>query len=273
MANISFTAPPPTAKPEPSTAEQPAAEVVDVEATVTEVSQPADKSDTLVVSEPKPLATQSVSPPKAPGVSGEVSISDIKLPRINLVQKVGGLADNFTPGSILFEKTVVLSDGKTPFDMTPLQIHKKYQRKVAWGEGDGEAPETYNTLAEVRAAGGSTIWGDENYFQEVADIQVAIPCPEGADDAGVTDLFPYEFAGKHYAVAIWTVSSSGYTALAKPLITASVSLLRNGLFTGHYNVASEIRKNAKNSWYAPTATFAGKHTPEAAEFFKQIAGL
>ena len=35
-------------------------------------------------------------------------------------------------------------------------------------------------------------------------------------------------------------------------------------------VCSEIRKNAKNSWYVPRASFAGKHTPEAAEFFASI---
>jgi hypothetical protein len=205
-------------------------------------------------------------------------MSDIKLPRINLTQKVGGLADHFAPGSIVFEKTVVLSDGKTPVDLTPLQIRKMYQRKVAWGEGDSnEQPEVYDTVAEVRAAGGSLEYGDDNYFGEVAHIQFAIKLPAAFKDneeAGeIIDLFPYELNGDLFAVAMWTVTSSGYTALAKPLFTAAASLLRNGLYHGHYNVTSELRKNAKNSWYAPRPVFAGKHTPEAAEFFKSIAGL
>lgn len=270
MPSISFNTPPPVTKP----SEPQAAEPV-VDAVVEEKESPAAIVPAAVPVQTMTIASPTFSPAVADGVVGEVTSSDITLPRINLVQKVGNLADAFAPGSILFEKTVILADTKSAVDLTPLRIRKQYQRKVEWGQGQGEQPEVYDTAAQVREAGGSLQYGDENYFQDVAHIEFGIKLPksvgEGASD--VLDLFPFQFAGDQYAVAIWTVASSSYTALAKPLFTAAASLLRNGLFNGHYSVSTEIRKNANNSWYVPKATFMGKHTPEAAEFFKSIAGL
>lgn len=262
MASISFAAKPPTQQ------STPAPEPV----SVPEVSYPSDNKETSLAVAP---AKQMVAAPVvASGVVGEVSTSDIKLPRLNLVQKVGALADNFTPGSIVFEKTFVLSDGKPEhaLDLTPLQFRKQYQRKTAWGEGDSnEQPEVYDTAEQVRRAGGSLQYGDENYFQEIAHIAFAVKLPENIEAGDeLMDLFPYTFADSLYAVAMWTVASSSYTALGKRILTDSAMVLRNGLHTGHYLVGSEIRKNAKNSWYVPRAAFAGKHTQEAAEFFASI---
>lgn len=262
MASISFAAKPPTQQSTPDT------EIV----SVPEVSYPSDNRETsLALAPAKPLVPAHAV---ASGIVGEVSTSDIKLPRLNLVQKVGALADNFTPGSIVFEKTFVLSDGKPEhaLDLTPLQFRKQYQRKTAWGEGDSnEQPEVFDTAEQVRRAGGSLQYGDENYFQEIAHIAFAVKLPETIEAGDeLMDLFPYTFADSLYAVAMWTVASSSYTALGKRILTDSSMVLRNGLHTGHYMVASEIRKNAKNSWHVPRASFAGKHTQEAAEFFASI---
>lgn len=265
MASISFAAKPPVSTPqaEPSV--------------VPEVSYPSniDKSEVSLAVAPAPASTLAVAAPiVASGVVGEVSMSDIKLPRLNLVQKVGALADTFQPGSIVFEKTYVLSNGKPEqsLDFTPLQFRKQYQRKTAWGEGDSsEQPEVYDTAEEVRRAGGSFQYGDDNYFQEIAHIAFAVKLPENLEAGDeIFDLFPYQFADSLYAVAMWTVASSSYTALGKRILTDSAMTLRNGLHTGHYMLCSEIRKNAKNSWYVPRAAFAGRHTPEAAEFFASI---
>lgn len=262
MASISFAAKPPTTQSTPATES----------VSAPEVSYPSDNRETSLAVAP---AKQMVAAPVvASGVVGEVSTSDIKLPRLNLVQKVGALADNFTPGSIVFEKTFVLTDGKPEhaLDLTPLQFRKQYQRKTAWGEGDSnEQPEVYDTAEQVRRAGGSLQYGDENYFQEIAHIAFAVKMPENIEAGDeLMDLFPYTFADSLYAVAMWTVASSSYTALGKRILTDSAMVLRNGLHTGHYLVGSEIRKNAKNSWYVPRAAFAGKHTQEAAEFFASI---
>jgi hypothetical protein len=261
MASISFAAKPKT------------------ETAVAEVEHPSNNRDTkeasLAVRE-SALAPSS-NPVTASGIVGEVSLSDIKLPRLNLVQKVGSLADSFTPGSIVFEKTFVLSDGKpdNALELTPLKLRKQYQRKTAWGEGDSnEQPEVYDTAEQVRSAGGSLQYGDENFFQEIAHIAFAVKMPENLEAPDeLVDLFPHSFNDALYAVAMWTVASSSYTALGKRIISDSAMTLRNGLHTGRYMVCSEMRKNARNSWYVPKASFAGKHDPQAAEFFGAIVNL
>ena len=241
-------------------------------------AQPADKEEvSLAVQEPPKQQELATNPPVASGVIGEVSMSDIKLPRLNLVQKVGTLADSFTPGSIVFEKSFILTDGKSEhaLDLTPLQLRKQYQRKIAWGEGDSnEQPEVFDTVEQVRAAGGSLQYGDENYFQEVAHIAFAVKLPDfvSAPDE-MLDLFPHKHNDALYAVAMWTVASSSYTALGKRIISDSAMTLRSGLHTGHYLVSSEIRKNARNSWYVPKAAFAGKHDAETAKFFASIINI
>jgi hypothetical protein len=288
MATISFSKPPttkPTEKADATKASEPTVPVDTVKVEAEEVTAPTTNTETaVVVAEDRAPVVHSHSTttvPTAAGVEGEITMSDVKLPRINMVQKVGQLADTFHPGSILFEKQVILTDGKTAIDLTPIRLKKQYQQKVAWGEDAGEQPQVFDTAEEVVANGGSLEYGDENYYAPIAHIQFAIKLPPGAElgeeleDAvgAVTDLFPYEFNDERYALAIWTVGSSAFTALAKPILTAATTILRNGLYTGHYAVGSEVRKNARNSWYAPRVKFAGKHTPEAAAFFREIAGL
>ena len=265
MPSISFSQKPVT---------KPAAPAPVVEAEVVEsMTEPAVEDNQIVVRQAAPVAeipapTRHI--PIAEGVEGEIADSDLRPPRINLVQKVGELADNFSPGSIVFEKQVVLSDGKKPLTLVPLRLKKQYQKKVPYGESD-VMPEVYDTVEEVRAAGGSTEYGDENYFQPIAHVQFAVEMPE---DAGETaDLFAYECGGKHYAVAVWTVASSAYTAIAKTLFNAASGLLRNGLYNGKFKVTSELKKANGNSYYVPRMAFSGKNTPEESEFFKTIAGF
>jgi hypothetical protein len=257
MASISFGAKPQTRKEEPEAAKESLRDKEEVSTSLATI----DQNQGQVVS--------------INGVRGEISMKDIKLPRINLVQKVGGLGDIFAPGSIVFEKQIVLSNGKQPVNLTPLQIHKQYQKKITWGAGDSnEQAEVYNSAKEVREAGGSLEYGDENYFQEIAHIQFAVQLPEHVEGDEALDLFPYKFNDALYTMAMWTVASSSYTALAKPIFSAAAAgPLRNGLEQGSFNVTSELRKNAMNSWHAPKATFAGKHTPEAVAFFRELMGL
>ena len=201
------------------------------------------------------------------GIEGEVTTADINTPRVNLVQKSGQLADSFSPGSFLLVKEIVLAKPGQSFKFTPLRLKKYYQLKVEFGASQ-DIPPKFNSMQEVIDFGGSLNYGDEKYCVEMADILMAVEAPEGADD----QLFPYRDADDTpHALALYTVGSSSYTSLAKRIITDSVGLLRNGLYTGCYEVHSEIRKNATNSWYVPVPKFLGKHADP--EFFKNLAGF
>ena len=237
-------------------------EVVDTQITDS-VTQAVPESQ-IVPAQSKAVA---VIPSADNGIEGEVSRNDIKLPRINLVQKVGDLSNLFTPGVFLFNKEVILSNGKTPFEVTVLRLRKQYQQDLPYGSE--ELPQTYDTADEVLANGGSLKWGDDNYFKEIAHVQVVMEKPSDCPPE-LEGLFPYSFQDKDYGVAIWTLTGSAFTSAGKTLITAAYTLLKAGLHTGKFAVTAEIKKNAKNSWYAPLFKFAGKHSPEAVEFFGSI---
>jgi hypothetical protein len=210
-----------------------------------------------------------IAPPAGVGVEGEISSADIRVPRINLVQKSGNLSNEFTPGLFLFEKTVPLAKVGDDVTFVPLRLKKYYQLKVEFGTSQ-DMPPKFNTMDEVRAFGGSLQYGDEKYCVEMADIMVAIAAPEDPSEE-VLQHFPYNNGEANWALAMYTVGSSAYTSLAKRLITDSVGVLRAGLYTGLYNMHSEIRKTAQNSWYVPVAQYAGKNsTPD---FFRGLAGL
>lgn len=200
-------------------------------------------------------------------LEGEISRSDIRLPRINIVQKVGQLSNLFGPGSILFNKEVVLSNGKTPVEIVPLRLKKVYQQDLAYGSE--ETALVFERAEEVRAAGGSLQWGDDNYFTEVAHVQVAVVRPDDCPEE-LEALFPFEHGDKVYGCAMWTLKGSGFTSAGRTLITARTALLRDGLHTGRFMLSTELKNNAKNSWYAPVLKFAGRNTEEASSFF---AGL
>ena len=204
------------------------------------------------------------------GIEGEITARDVSLPRLNLVQKTGGLADNYSPGAFILNKEIQICAPKESFTGTALRLKKSYQQKLVYGAP--EQPLRANTSEEVRALGGSLIYGHDNYWQDVADILMAVKAPKDLKEDDL-NFFPYEFGGDNYAVAIYTVASSSYTSLAKRIITDGSQLLKAGLYTGQYSITSDLRRNGANSWWVPVPEFAGKHSAEGQEFFRGLAGL
>lgn len=231
----------------------------------------APKNDDFAPAIRKQEIAVASSPMTPSGIEGEVTAEDIRIPRLNLVQKSGNLADSFSPGSFVFEKAVTLAKPGEPISATFLRLKKYYQEKIEYGTSN-EMPPRYNTAQEVVANGGSLIYGEPRYFQEVADLMVAVQAPEGLDSEA-EQYFIYNAGGKDYALAAYTVAASAYTSLAKRLLTDAAMNLRNGLWNGQYKVHSELRKNGTNSWYVPVGTFAGKHDAVVADYFKSLAGL
>jgi|APCry1669189665_1035243.scaffolds.fasta_scaffold03823_2 hypothetical protein len=229
----------------------------------------SDKAEvSLAVQEPKTLAIPRTN---NNGIEGEITSDDLKVPRVNLVQKSGQLCDTFPPGSFLFDKQIMLAKPTLPFIATPLRFRKYYQEKIEFGTSN-EMPARANTAEEVRALGGSLMYGHPRYFQDVADIMMAVQAPEGLDEEAMP-FFSYSDGKENYGLAIYTVAASAYTSLGKRLLTDAQILLKTGLYQGQYEIFSELRKNASNSWYVPVGKFAGKHSEEKAEFFRNLASL
>jgi hypothetical protein len=217
------------------------------------------------------LATATPTIPQC--IEGEITVSDLKVPRLNLSQKSGNLGDDFPPGSFVFEKQVLVAAPGGTLTAVPLRMRKYYQEKVEFGV-DQQARKA-NTSAEVRALGGTTDYDLKDelpWFQDIADIRLAVQAPSDLDEQ-FSEFFPYSDGKNQYAVAIYTVASSAYTSLAKKLMTDGQYLLKGELYAGCYEISSELRKGANFSWYIPVGKFVEKNTTEQTEFFRSLAGL
>lgn len=198
------------------------------------------------------------------GISGEVTSRDIKLPRLNLIQKMSAAVDaGFKAGDILFKNGDTILPLALPTEVTILNLKKQYQEALPYGST--ELPRTFDTAAELRAHGFTTEYGQEGYCKEIATLQVLFPAPPDLPEE-MLDLFQYNHDGQDYGIALMTLAGSAYTAGAKPIITAFMSHLRGKHWTGKWTLASEKRTGGGNTWHVPTFKMAGKHDEAFAEF-------
>lgn len=227
-------------------------------------SQPAESQEITVV-EAKPLAVMTDS---GEDVQGHFSMRDIKLPRISIVQKISEDASVFGAGAIVFNREVKLATEGQKIPVTFLRLNKEFEEKLPIGAE--RMPTLYQTPEEVLEKGGSLRYGDPNYFQEIAHIQVVIPKPENASDQEAL-LFPYEAPdGKWFGLALWTVRSTAYTPIVPTLYTANKMFLKDGLCNGSWDLSTEKRTNLKGSWHVPAIRFNGRHQGEMQEFMNHL---
>ena len=208
--------------------------------------------------------------------AGEILASDLNTPRVQLINKMSALSDTFAPGSWVFDKEIVVADGKTPFEMTMLAVRKSYIELLEYGTD--QQPKRVSKLSEV-ASLGQIAYGKtqaeairkENQipFTEMADCLVLIPAPAKVSEVNAL-RFSEEYNGTRYGLALWTLRGSAYKT-AKQIFTAMRSVLRNGLETGKWECSSRyVEKSTKQSWYEPSMKLLGLHDNAFVEWAKKI---
>jgi hypothetical protein len=234
---------------------------------VTPVAADPVRTTTPAVVAPAALST-SVAAASDSDVQGDVNLSDLRLPRLNLVQRTGDLPDKFGFGEFILNKTCLIP---RPLEFIALSLKKQLQEKRPYG--DAERGAVYDSAEEVRAAGGTIGFGDYQ-FSELAHIFMLIKKDASLDtmeDAeAVRDLFMYEIAGDLWAPVIYSVGRSAYTSLGKALLTARQFTLRKGLYTGKWSLTSSVNKGAKGTWVTPVPTFRGRLSDADAEIANAI---
>jgi hypothetical protein len=215
---------------------------------------------------------------------------DVILPRLNLVQSIGQLKDSFPQGAIVFNQAVTLFtppiiNAKTgnveqvalpPVILTVLGIvSSRFSEKITGGTGG----QIVNTEDEVRAAGGTLDYKEYELkktagmrrFEPLIDLLITIKRPEHvADDDTV---FVYEVEGAKYALGLWSVKGTAYTAAMKRVFNFHrlAGCLRGGYSTHNFAMTTRLEKYpGGNSAWVPICVPNKKSTPEFMTFVRQI---
>jgi hypothetical protein len=288
----------------------PANAVLDVASTVTPVATPAGvvrNTDSQVgAGAPTPAASQLPATSSGLLLGDRLpEMKDIILPRLNLVQNLGGMTESFENGTIVYSKQVELFvPGKVntqtqtlerpataPVIMTVLGFKDTlYYEKVKF-EG-GVRGTIVKTEKEVRDSGGTLDYNEWKLkekdgmkrFECGADCMLAIERPEIAKD-NETD-FTFEVEGKFYALAMWNFKGSLYNAAARRVLFPArvMGCLKKktdpftGAISGGYTTWSYAFSSREEKWGAgvqswiPVCVPNQKNSPEFLNFAKSVLG-
>ncbi len=246
---------------------------------VVDTPAPAEKTGLTKATAPE-TTTALARPTHAPaveGLEGELDASDIRLPRLNIVNGNSKLHtdDDYPIGAFVVEKELQIAGKDEELTLVVLNIAKSFQQKIEWG-GD-EMPLRFRTKEEVEANGGTTKWSKEavdagEYYQPRADMVLAILAPEGLDESEL-HRFPEELGDSKWGRFIFTVAGGGYQSMAIPVITAALGKLktRGGLAAGVFTVKAVKKSGNGNTWVVPQAKFDQLvDDPDQLAFFQSL---
>lgn len=203
------------------------------------------------------------------GFSGEMDKSDLIIPRLAIVQKVGDLSEMFPGGTILINKRLVVAPFGQAVTLTIVRARKYFMEIRAYG--DEIRPKVFETHKEVEAAGLTMEpkWktGIDATAKPVLDCVVAIHGAAGNDTA---PEFALVHEGKRYALALWSLSSpSAYNAAGKSLLSARQMYLKS-FVEQSWNLTVSKAKFGSNSVFIPEVTPAALNSESLRAYFESI---
>ena len=214
------------------------------------------------------------------GLVGDWNASDTRLPRINLVNKTGVLADQFSPGTWVLEKQHQISsidpaDKKkgVPIRVIALQMMKQYQENIPYDDREQTPARMFSTAAEVREVGGQVHWTrGAGFFSEIATVEFLIQAIEGLSDESESLFYNIASDGTRYTRAVATFASTSFSGVAVPLATSlRTHLAAVGLKGGQWDLGSGLVTKADKSWWTPTIRAAGLVTEAQKELISNLA--
>lgn len=209
-----------------------------------------------------------------------ISASDLKLPRFNIVQKVGELSNHHQGGTIVLDGTLTLADApKANAESTPVRFvvvglqPKKFIEKVAGGLRGN----IFDTVQQVVAKGGTLDYNEATasqgkipLYQELITALIAIERPANVDP----NSFPLDFGGKQYALALYSMKGTSYTNAAKHILTSrKMGACKEGFRFGWWTITSKLKAYGANASYIPVVRPQEKSTPEFRAYLTELLGF
>jgi hypothetical protein len=176
-------------------------------------------------------------------ITGEITIRDIPLPYLGIVQKTSKALD-INPAWLGQYNIDELLLGPE-ITVTIFQLSKYYEENLEFGSTT--IPKRFNKVEEARLA--------KVDVREVAQISMVVHRPRGQDTvipAGDIGLIPCKYMAR----------KSAYPRVIGTIIKDNGGWLKGDLASGSYKWSVDRRQGAAGSWFSPKLAAAGK-TPDA----------
>lgn len=213
------------------------------------------------------------------GMEGDFSERDLQLPRLNMVQATGPLANDWTPGQLLLARQVVLAacNGKEPspeVDVSVINITKGFEERTEYDE-DVQG-RRFATEQEVRDAGFTLESSTDKDGKKVKStayptgrLLLLLRRPKDvAEDLFGTHIVAEDGVNAdevgEYTVVLWNLKGTGYPAF-KTLVTRAFAMskgrpARRLLFQNWGLSFKKEQWENGNSGYVPTFRTKGIHS-------------
>ena len=211
--------------------------------------------------EGSPTDSLAISP--GAGITGDLDASDISFPRLQIVQGMGNLSENYKKGEIVLDGESLISDGTTPVEFTVCRIGKQFEENVDWDSGEIPRIVSKNEAVEI---GGTFDWGANGEKPNWLPIADALICIKGEDP----DVFPFEYNGANFAFALWRIKGTAYKRAAVPIFTAARMYYREGINTGSFLLTTEKATFGGKSVHVPKIRRGSRHDGKFTEWLKDF---
>jgi hypothetical protein len=191
-----------------------------------------------------------------------VSLEDIDVPRLNIIQKMSSIEGPI--GGVVIDKTDTLIDKDARCDVVVAHTKKGWRENIPFGSD--ELPRMAWNESDRNEIQSTTEYGDMVVF---ADITFLMPQPEGADD----DLYPYPIGNRNYALGVINTAKDGYKFTYKKINTFQLFNHKLPVSAKIWSFGAELITKGQHSWFIPTLKPTSQDSPEeAVEFSKLIGG-
>lgn len=214
------------------------------------------------------------------GVVGEVDSTEVRFPKLQVVQGVGPLSEieEFRKGDIVLNQELKIGGIDTPVEITVLQIGKSYEEVVDYESDD--IPRVVNTKEEVLKLGGTTDGHRDGgqwvrpTWRAVAEALICIKAPDSLSEDEIETHFGFESPGdpdSRFAFAKWTIKGVAYKFAAVEIFSAAAMYYRDGLKNGSFSLSTTKRSFGPNTVMVPVVKKGSRNTPEFSSWLSEYA--